>query len=35
MQTELIKELNGVLKQFPQYWDEEKLHRSMVIAYSS
>lgn len=31
METELIKELNGVLKAFPQYWDGEKLHRSMVI----
>lgn len=31
METELIKELNGVLKTFPQFWDGEKLHRSMVI----
>ncbi len=31
MQTKLIKELNSVLKQFPQFWDNEKLHRSMVI----
>lgn len=31
MQTELIKELNNVLKAFPQFWDGERLHRSMVI----
>ena len=31
METELIKELNGVLKAFPQFWDGEKLHRSMLI----
>lgn len=31
METELIKELNGILKAFPQFWDGEKLHRSMVI----
>lgn len=31
METELIKELNGVLKAFPQFWEGEKLHRSMVI----
>lgn len=31
METELIKELNTVLKAFPQYWDNETLHRSMVV----
>ncbi len=31
METELIKALNGVLKAFPQFWDGEKLHRSLVI----
>lgn len=31
METELIKALNGVLKSFPQFWDGEKLHRSLVI----
>ena len=30
MQTELIKELNKVLKAFPQFWSGENLHRSMV-----
>lgn len=30
MQTELIRELNSVLKAFPQFWDGEELHRSMV-----
>lgn len=30
MQTELIKELNKVLKTFPQFWSGEDLHRSMV-----
>ncbi|WP_224720865.1 DNA methyltransferase [Escherichia coli] len=30
MQTELIKELNKVLKAFPQFWNGEMLHRSMV-----
>lgn len=30
MQTELIKELNKVLKAFPQFWNGEELHRSMV-----
>ena len=30
MQTELIKELNKVLKEFPQFWRGEELHRSMV-----
>ncbi|HCR1834846.1 TPA: site-specific DNA-methyltransferase, partial [Enterobacter kobei] len=30
MKTELIKELNKVLKAFPQFWDGEDLHRSMV-----
>lgn len=31
METELIKALNSVLKEFPQFWDGEKLHRSLVI----
>lgn len=30
MQTELIKELSKVLKAFPQFWNGEELHRSMV-----
>lgn len=30
MQTELIKELNRVLKAFPQFWNGEELHRSMA-----
>ena len=30
MQTKLIKELNKVLKTFPQFWSGEGLHRSMV-----
>lgn len=30
MQTELIKEMNKVLKGFPQFWSGEELHRSMV-----
>lgn len=30
MQTELIKELNHVLKGFSQFWNGEELHRSMV-----
>jgi len=30
MQTELIKELNKILKSFPEFWDGEELHRSMV-----
>ncbi|MGC8341039.1 DNA methyltransferase [Pantoea ananatis] len=30
MQTELIKELNKVLKLFPEFWDGKELHRSMV-----
>jgi len=30
MQTELIKELNKVLKAFPQFWNGEELHRSMA-----
>lgn len=30
MQTELIKELNKVLKSFPEFWDGEELHRSKV-----
>ncbi|HGY2645764.1 TPA: DNA methyltransferase [Klebsiella aerogenes] len=30
MQTELIKELNKVLKSFPEFWDGNQLHRSMV-----
>lgn len=31
MQTELIRELNGVLKRFPQLWNGEQLHLSLVI----
>ena len=31
METELIKEINHVLKDFPQFWEGETLHRSMVI----
>lgn len=31
MQTELIKELNKVLKVFPQFWNGEELHRTVVI----
>lgn len=31
MQTKLISELNKVLKAFPQFWNGEELHRSMVI----
>lgn len=31
METELIKEINRVLKAFPQFWDNNILHRSMVI----
>ncbi|VTP60140.1 Type III restriction/modification enzyme methylation subunit [Serratia rubidaea] len=31
MQTELIKELNKVLKGFSQFWNGEELHRSIVI----
>ncbi|WP_182417266.1 site-specific DNA-methyltransferase [Bartonella sp. HY038] len=31
MQTELINALNIVLKQFPEYWEADKLHRTMVI----
>ena len=30
MQTELIKEVNKVLKAFPQFWNGEELQRSMV-----
>lgn len=30
MQTGLIKELNKVLKEFPQFWNGEELHRSVV-----
>ncbi|MBJ8898515.1 site-specific DNA-methyltransferase [Citrobacter braakii] len=30
MQTELIKELNKILKAFPQFWNGEVLHRTMV-----
>jgi len=30
MQTELIRELNKVLKAFPQFWNGEELHRTMV-----
>lgn len=31
MQTELIKQLNQVLKTFPEYWDNERLQRTQVI----
>lgn len=31
MQTELIRELNQVLKAFPQFWNGEKLRRSIVV----
>lgn len=31
MQTELIKQLNQLLKAFPEYWDNERLQRSKVI----
>lgn len=31
METELIRALNSVLKAFPQFWQDEKLHRTMVI----
>ncbi|MEY0936733.1 DNA methyltransferase [Providencia rettgeri] len=31
MQTKLIRELNKILKAFPQFWNGEELHRSMVI----
>lgn len=31
MQTELIKELNNVLKAFPEFWSGEELHRSKVV----
>lgn len=31
MQTELIRELNKVLKAFPEFWNGEELHRSIVI----
>ncbi|HGM5290221.1 site-specific DNA-methyltransferase [Serratia ureilytica] len=30
MQTELIRELNKVLKSFPKFWNGEVLHRTMV-----
>lgn len=30
MQTELIEELNKILKAFPKFWNGEELHRSMV-----
>ncbi|RKS87081.1 adenine-specific DNA-methyltransferase [Orbus hercynius] len=31
MQTELIKQLNQILKEFPEYWEGETLQRSVVI----
>ncbi|WP_148449419.1 site-specific DNA-methyltransferase, partial [Providencia rustigianii] len=31
MQTELIRELNKVLKAFSQFWNGKELHRTMVI----
>ena len=31
METKLIAELNNVLKNFPEYWDGEKLNRSAVV----
>lgn len=31
MQTELLKILNEIFKSFPQFWDNEKLRRSMII----
>ncbi|MEW2741597.1 site-specific DNA-methyltransferase [Providencia rettgeri] len=31
MQTELIRELNKVLKAFPQFWNGEELQRSKVV----
>ena len=31
MQTELIRELNKVLKAFPQFWNGEELHRTIVV----
>ncbi|EPG6917921.1 DNA methyltransferase [Proteus mirabilis] len=31
MITELIREINNVLKVFPKFWEGEELHRSMVI----
>lgn len=31
MQTELIKQLNQVLKTFPEYWNNERLQRTQVI----
>ncbi|WP_392560231.1 DNA methyltransferase [Orbus mooreae] len=31
MQTELIKQLNQILKDFPEYWEDETLQRSVVI----
>lgn len=30
METELVKEINKVLKSFPQFWSAGKLHRSKV-----
>ncbi|ELW7422096.1 site-specific DNA-methyltransferase [Salmonella enterica] len=29
--TELLRELNKVLKTFPQFWNDDKLHCSMVV----
>ncbi|MEX9892477.1 DNA methyltransferase [Providencia rettgeri] len=31
MQTKLIRELNNVLKTFPQFWNGDELHRSKVV----
>ncbi|EHC5832639.1 site-specific DNA-methyltransferase [Escherichia coli] len=31
MQTKLIRELNKVLKAFPQFWNGDELHRSKVV----
>ncbi|EKD4575108.1 site-specific DNA-methyltransferase, partial [Salmonella enterica subsp. enterica serovar Anatum] len=31
MQTKLISELNKVLKAFPQFWNGEELHRTIVV----
>lgn len=32
MQTKLLKEINQVLKQFPHYFEGDKLSRSIVIS---
>mgnify|MGYP000403816449 FL=1 len=31
MQTQLLNEINSVLKEFPQYWDDNVLKRYEVI----